>query len=195
MPKIIAFAGSIREESFNWKLLQIAANGARQADADVTVVNLADYPMPLFNQDLEASEGMPDTARRLKQLMIESDGLLIASPEYNSAFSPLLKNTIDWISRAEDSDEPPLAAYKGKVAAILSASPGPLGGLRGLVFLRMLLGNLGVTVLPNQQTLPSAFNAFSEDGNLLDQKKQQAITELGAELASTLCSLGQGLAR
>lgn len=140
MAKILAFSGSARENSYNQKLVKIAALGASKVGAEVTVINLADYPLPLYNADLEKEQGLPENAKKLKQLMLEHDGLLIASPEYNSAFSALLKNTIDWMSRAESSDESsdekPLAAYQGKVAAIMAASPGALGGIRGLVFLR-----------------------------------------------------------
>ena len=96
-PRILAFAGSARTDSFNVKLVNIAAEGAREAGAEVTVVNLKDFPMPLFNQDLEAADGPPDHATRLKGIMLAHDGLLIASPEYNSSISPLLKNTIDWV--------------------------------------------------------------------------------------------------
>ena len=99
MPKILAFSGSARKSSFNQKLVTIAAEGANAAGADITLINLADYPMPMFDEDLEASEGMPAAARAFKQLLIDHDGLLIASPEYNSAFSPLLKNAIDWATR------------------------------------------------------------------------------------------------
>ena len=186
MPKILAFAGSTRKESFNRKLIRIAVQGARNTGADVTLVELADYPMPLFNQDLEADEGMPEKAHDLKQLFIEHDGLLIASPEYNSAFTPLMKNTLDWVSRTEMNGEPLYAAYQGKVAAIMSASPGGLGGMRGLVFLRMLLGNLGITVLPEQQTIPKAMQAFREDGSLIDDLQQEAVLNLGIKLARTL---------
>lgn len=183
MPSILAFAGSARKASFNKKLVKIAAAGAESAGAEVSVIDLLDFPMPLFNQDLEAGEGMPAKAREFKNLLIAHDGLLIASPEYNSAFSPLLKNAIDWASRAESEDEPPLAAYRGKVAAIMSASPGGLGGLRGLVFLRMLLGNLGVTVLPEQQAVAQAFKAFTDDGALIDGRQQDAVFDLGVKLA------------
>ena len=189
MPKILAFAGSTRKESINGKLLKVAVAAAQQAGADITLVDLADYPMPLFDQDLEASEGLPDGARQLKQLMVEADGFLIASPEYNSAFSPLLKNVIDWASRAETADEPPLAAYRGKVAAIIAASPGALGGLRGLVFLRMLLGNLGVLVIPEQQAVSFGFKAFAEDGSLEDERNQAGITRVVTSLVTTLNGL------
>ncbi len=186
MLSVLAFAGSSREESFNKKLVRIAAAGARDAGARVTEIDLADYPMPLFNQDLEAQDGMPDPARAFKRLLIEHDGFLIASPEYNGAFSPLLKNALDWASRVESESEPPYAAYKGKAAALLAASPGGLGGIRGLVHLRMLLANLQVLVLPAQQTLPGAFKAFDEQGGLVDESKQQAVFGLGAELVRTL---------
>ena len=188
--KILAFAGSSRRDSFNKKLVAIATTGAERQGAEVTRVDLADYPMPLFNQDLEAAEGLPETARAFKALMVDHDGLLIASPEYNSAFSPLLKNTLDWASRSESDSEAPLAAFQGKVAAIMATSPGGLGGLRGLVFLRMLLGNLGITVLPDQQAIPQAFQAFDERGALRDEKRHAAVTALGSKLAQTLTALG-----
>lgn len=186
MAKILAFAGSARKHSFNKNLVAIAAEGARQAGAEVTLIDLADYPMPLFDQDLETEQGMPTAAQAFKDLLIEHDGLLIASPEYNSAFSPLLKNAIDWASRATTENETPLVAYKDKYAAIMSTSPGGLGGMRGLVFLRMLLGNLGITVLPNQQAVPSAFQAFDESGGLADEKVQAKVMALGESLALEL---------
>lgn len=185
MPKILAFSGSARKESYNQKLVQIAAHGAQQAGAEVNVVNLADYPMPIFNEDLEIAEGMPKPARAFKELLIGHDGFLIASPEYNSAFSPLLKNVIDWASRRE-GDEAPLLAFKGKVAVVMAASPGSLGGLRGLVFLRMLLANIGIIVLPDQLGVALADKAFHEGGNLLDEGKQDAVLKLGISLAQYL---------
>jgi len=186
MIKILAFAGSSRKGSVNKKLVKIAATAAENAGAIVTVIDLADYPMPIFNQDLEAEQGMPEKARAFKQLLIDHDGFLIASPEYNSAFSPLLKNVIDWASRAESKDEPPLQAYKGKYVSIMAASPGALGGLRGLVFLRMLLGNIGVTVLAEQQAIAQAFKAFSDDGGLVDKTQQLAVERLGINLVKIL---------
>lgn len=188
-PRILAFAGSSRRDSFNKRLLKIAASGAEAAGADVTRIDLADYPMPLFNQDLESEQGIPENALKFKRHLIDHDGFIIASPEYNSAFSPLLKNVIDWASRAESDDEPPLMAFQGKTAVILAASPGALGGLRGLVFLRMLLANIGVTVLPDQQAIPQAFKAFNEDGSLVDERKQQSVLALGRKLAATVGKL------
>jgi chromate reductase, NAD(P)H dehydrogenase (quinone) len=185
MPKILAFSGSARKDSYNQKLVQIAAQGAKQVGAEITIVNLADYPLPIFNQDLEKAEGLPQQARVLKQLFIGHDGFLIASPEYNSAFSPLLKNVLDWVSRRE-GDETYQLAFRDKIAVIMSASPGALGGLRGLVFLRMLLSNIGITVLPDQQTVSHADKAFHADGHLLDNDKQVAVVKLGMTLAQHL---------
>jgi NAD(P)H-dependent FMN reductase len=176
-PKILAFAGSARRDSFNKKLVAIAAGGAKQAGADVTVIDLADFELPLFNQDLEAEKGLPPKALELKKLFNEHHGLLISCPEYNSSITPLLKNTIDWVS---------LAAYKGKVATLISASPGALGGLRGLVTVRSILGNIGVLVLPEQIAVPTAHQAIGPDGRLKDEKMQASIEGLGRGLAEFL---------
>jgi len=186
MAKILAFSGSTRRDSFNQRLLDIAAAGARMSGAEVTEINLSDFEMPIYNQDYEFSEGMPDAVAELKQLISEHQGLLIASPEYNGFPSALLKNTLDWVSRPQASHEPPLFAYRGKVAAVLSASPGNGGGTRGLVSLRALLQNLGVMVLPNQVTLSKAAGAFREDGRLLNHDMQQVTEGLGSELADLL---------
>ncbi len=125
-PRIVAFAGSARRNSFNLKLVKVAAEGAQAAGADVTVLDMRDFPMPLFDQDLEAAEGSPENARKLRKIILAHDGLLIASPEYNSSITPLLKNAIDWVSRAGEGEKA-LAAYEGKVGAVMSASPGRLG--------------------------------------------------------------------
>ena len=187
-PKILAFAGSARRDSFNKRLLQVAAAGARAGGAEVTVLDFAELPLPLFDQDLEAAEGLPENAGKLKALMIEHDGFLIACPEYNSSITPLLKNAIDWASRREEG-EPRLAAYAGKAAALMSASPGGLGGLRGLAHVRAILGNLGMLVLPEQQAVGRAFEAFTDDGALADPKLQAAVTALGSRLTEVLAKL------
>lgn len=186
--KILAFDGSTRTDSFNKKLVRIAAEGARQAGASVTVIDLKDFPLPLFDQDLEAAEGQPENARKLKELFIQHQGLLIASPEYNSSVTPVLKNAIDWVSRSLPG-EPALAAFQGKVASLVSASPGALGGLRGLVHLRSILGNIGVIVLPQQIAVPKAHEAFAADGTLKDAKMQASVMALGRSLAETAAKL------
>ena len=147
--KILAFAGSTRGGSFNQLLVDEASRLAKEAGASVTDLKLADYPLPLFCQDLEANEGTPENALALKKIFIEHDALLIACPEYNSSITPLLKNTIDWLSRPGEG-EPMLAAYQGKTAALLAASPGGFGGLRGLRHVREILSNISVLVTPNQ---------------------------------------------
>ena len=191
MPKkvhILAFAGSARNNSWNKKLVRIAAKGARAAGAEVTDLDLADYPMPIYDGDLEATEGQPSNAKRLKTLMINSHGFLIASPEYNSGYSPLLKNTLDWVSRPIP-EEPSLLAFAGKVTALMSASPGALGGLRGLAQLRQVLSNIQVLVLPGQVTVPLAQNLFKKNGYLEDAEKHEETIELGATLTHVLRKL------
>lgn len=186
--KVLAFAGSARRDSFNKKLIRIAAAGATAAGAQVTLIDLADFPMPIYDADLEAASGLPEHAKRFKELMKAHNALLIASPEYNSSISALLKNALDWASRPEPGEKP-LVAYAGKVAGLLAASPGATGGMRGLVSLRMMLGNIQVLVTPEQATIPQAGEAFNADGSLKDAKKHEAVQAIGrrvAELAARL---------
>ncbi|MGI9435996.1 MAG: NADPH-dependent FMN reductase [Geminicoccaceae bacterium] len=189
-PKILAFAGSTRLASFNKRLVRVAAEGASAAGADVTVIDLRDYPLPLYDGDLEANDGLPDNAKRLKALFLEHQGLLISSPEYNGGMSAVLKNTIDWVSRSEPG-EGGLAAYKDKVAGLVATSPGRLGGLRGLAHLRQILCNVGVLVLSQQHAVGGAGQAFDETGEMVDSELQAAVTGIGARLARTI----EGLAR
>lgn len=188
VPRILAFAGSTRRESFNKRLIKIAAGAAEAAGAEVTLIELADYPLPLMNEDLQAEQGLPENAVALKKLFFDHDGLLLSCPEHNSSITPLLKNTIDWVSR-QAPGEGPLAAYKGKVATLMSASPGRLGGLRGLVHVRSILGNIGVLVLPAQIAVSEAHEAFLPDGQLKDAKLNESIEKLGRGLAEFLESL------
>jgi NAD(P)H-dependent FMN reductase len=184
-PTVLAFAGSARKASFNKKLVRIAAQAAEEAGASVTLIDLADIPMPLYDGDLESDRGIPAPAKQFKQLMIEHDGFLIASPEYNSSLSPLLKNAIDWASRPEPN-EPPLAAYRGKFAGLMAASPGRLGGLRGLSDLRSILQNIGVHVLPDFVATPNAGDAFTDGGDLKDEQQRKMIRGVGTRLVETL---------
>ncbi len=185
-PKIVAFAGSTRSGSFNKKLIRLAAEAARNAGAEVTLVDLRDLALPLFDQDLEAASGLPAGARKFKEMLRESDGFLIASPEYNSSVTAVLKNAIDWASRSESDDEPALVAFRGKAAALFSASPGALGGLRGLVHLRSILGNIGVLVLPDQLPISTAHEAFDESGQLKDPSKARQAARLASALVDFL---------
>jgi chromate reductase len=187
-PRILAFSGSARRDSFNQKLVHEAAQGAEQVGAEVTIVNLGDYPLPIMDEDLEREQGTPGNAAKLKALFLAHDGLLIAAPEYNSSITPLLKNAIDWVSRPAEGEEP-LAAYQGKTAALMSASPGGLGGLRGLTHLRSILGNIGVLVLPGQIAISQAHEAFDAAGILKDERKRSRVQEFGKTLAETIAKL------
>ncbi|MCC2616727.1 NAD(P)H-dependent oxidoreductase [Aestuariibacter halophilus] len=184
MVKILAFAGSGRKDSVNKKVVQVAAQGAKEAGAEVTFVELESFDMPIFTEDLEAEKGMHAGGQQFKELLMSHDGFLIASPEYNSSYSALFKNAIDWASR-KVGDEKPLQAYKGKVAGIMAASPGALGGMRVLVTLRMLMENLGTLVLPTQKAVGNAFSLFDEQGNCTDEKTEKALKAIGRQVAET----------
>jgi NAD(P)H-dependent FMN reductase len=181
-------AGSLRKESYNKRLAKIAAAAAQSVGAEVTYLDLRDFPLPLFDEDLEAQEGPPLLAQKLKAIFKAQDGFLFACPEYNSSITGAFKNAIDWASRPAPG-EPPLAAFTDKVAALMSASPGALGGLRGLVHVRAILGNVNVLVLPDQVAVPRAFDAFQSDGSLKDAKQQAGIEALGKKLAATIVRL------
>lgn len=187
-PRILAFAGSTRTDSFNKRLIKIASAGARAAGAEVNLVDLRDYPLPLYDGDLETNESLPANARKLKDLFLANQGLLISAPEYNSSITAVLKNTIDWVSRPV-AGEAPLNCFDGKVAALMSASPGALGGLRGLVHVRAILQNIRVLTIPEQVAVPDAGEAFAPDGSLKDAKRRAAVEALGAKLAQILSRL------
>jgi len=184
-PRILAFAGSARKDSWNRKVLDVVAAGARTAGAEVTLINLGDYPLPLFDADLEASAGLPENARELKQLLSAHDGYIVATPEYNSFITPLLKNTIDWASRS-DGGAPGLGWTRGKVAAVVSASPGALGGLRALGGVRTLLENIGIMVIPQQKAVGGVSKMFDDSGAMTDEKIRTALDSIGAALTDTL---------
>ncbi|MBK6941721.1 MAG: NAD(P)H-dependent oxidoreductase [Planctomycetes bacterium] len=190
MVRLVAFSGSLRKDSWNKKLVRIAADGARAAGAEVTLLDLADFPMPLFDEDLERTQGAPTSAQQWKAALKACDGMIIASPEYNSSVSAALKNAIDWASRPSPG-EPPLAAFAGKIAVLMAASPGALGGLRGLVHLRAILGNIQMLVLPDQRAIPKAHEAFAPDGALKDAKLADEVRDLGRRLAEVTQQLAR----
>lgn len=180
MTKLLFLAGSARKESLNKKLASAAANLANQKDVKATYIDLADFDMPIYNEDIERENGLPENAKHLKKLFQDHDGFFIASPEYNSSFSALLKNALDWISRPHEENEPGLTAFRGKVAALGAVSLGAMGGLRGLVPLRMVLGNIGVHVIPTQIAVGSGLEAFNENGLVNEAQKKMldsVITE------------------
>ena len=188
--KILAFAGSARQDSYNNKLVKIAVEGAKAAGAEATYLDFRDLPLPLYDEDQEAALGLPENALKLKAMMKAHQGFLIACPEYNSSITPLLKNAIDWASRSEPG-EPPLVCFKGKSAVLMSASPGGLGGLRGLEHVRSILSSIGVLVLPDQKAIGSAYQAFDENDNLKDESQQATIMQLGSQLATVTAKLNK----
>lgn len=187
-PQILAFAGSTRAGSLNKHLVHHALQGAKGAGAEATFFDLAAYPMPLYDADLEEREGIPETAKRVRALMKDHDGFLLASPEYNMSITGVLKNTIDWVSRP-DGDDGTCIAFHNKAVTLMSASPSGFGGSRSLQHIREILSGMGCIVLPNQLSLPSAHKAFDSEGNLLDERKQQQVSALGADLAGFLTRL------
>ena len=176
MTTILGLSGSLRRASFNSGILRAASE---LAPSGITVLQGTIREVPLYDADLEAAQGLPEGALRFKALLREHDALLIASPEYNGFFTPLLKNALDWGSRPEPGQTSP---YAGKLAVLLAASPGALGGVRGLPALRVLLSNLGVVVLPGQMALGRADAAFSDDGTLREARQQQALAVLVDDL-------------
>lgn len=185
--RLLAFAGSARTASLNKRLVPHLAAGARAAGCEVTVIDLRDFELPLYDWDLE-QRGLPENALKLKQLFKEHHGFLLACPEYNSSITPLLKNTLDWASRAAPGEKP-LACYEGKVAGLASASPGALGGLRGLVHVRMILTTLKILVVPEQAAVGQANKAFDEQGELIDEKQRAAVHSVGAAAARLAAKL------
>jgi NAD(P)H-dependent FMN reductase len=183
-PQILAFSGSARRESLNKQFLAVAVEEVRRAGGEVTLIDLGDYELPLYHGDLEDKDGLPANARKLVDLIKGHAGLLIASPEYNSMITPLLKNTIDWCSRADDDPFP------GKVAAIVSASPGAYGANRSLKLAQQLLLHLGCQIVPAMASLPQAHKAFGPDGKLADARAHKAATELAKALVEMTRKLG-----
>ncbi len=167
LPRLIAFGGSARRGSWNQQLAAAAGAAAREAGAEVTLLDLADYPMPIMDEDVESAEGLPQNALKLKDMFKAHDGFLVSCPEYNGSITPLLKNTIDWLSRPREG-EATLACFDGKAVGLLAASPGGLGGIRGLVHVRAILGGIGAYVVPRQFALSNAHAAFNPDGSLAD---------------------------
>ena len=180
-PKILVLPGSVRSGSHNVRLAALAAKELTLLDADVTRISLADYPLPLYDADLDARAGQPDNAVKLKHMIVAHHGVFIASPEYSASVTPLLKNAIDWVSRVREKGDPTYAAYKNRVFAIAAASPEPSGGLRSLIALRQILElGCGALVIPEQVAIPDAERAFDDMDNLVEAR---LMNLLRAELA------------
>ena len=184
MPKLLFLSGSTRKESLNKKLAQLACDKARSAGAEATLIDLQDFEMPMYQGDLEDRDGIPEAAKALRQVFADHDGFFIATPEYNSSMPPVLINALDWITRPQENVAP-LIAFRGKVAALGAVSPGGLGGLRVLVPLRMMLGNIAVHVIPTQVAVSNGMDAFDENGGLKNEMQAGLLQMAVDEFAST----------
>jgi chromate reductase len=185
-PKILAFAGSLREHSYAKRVVRTAIKGAEAAGAEVTYIDLRDFPMPIYNADEHLENGLDENAARLQQILSEHDGLLICSPEYNGSIPGGLKNAIDWASRKSDKFGM-VEVFKGKFAAIMSASPGSFGGIRCLAHLRGVLSIMFVHVLPTEIAVTFVGDKFEGDGEVMtDEKMKKILENLGAQLADML---------
>ncbi len=181
--KILVFAGSVRVGSFNARLAALAAKELTRLDAEVTLISLADYPMPLYDANVESVSGPPENAVKLKRLFGEQHGVFIASPEYNASVTPLLKNTLDWVSRVREGREPPLAAYKNRVFALGAASNGTYGGMCSLIALRQVLElGCGALVIPEQIAVREAADAFDDTDNLKDERNARFLVTVTRRL-------------
>jgi chromate reductase, NAD(P)H dehydrogenase (quinone) len=182
-PRILVFAGSIRTGSFNARLAATVAKELIRAGAEVSLISLVDYPMPLYDGDLEASSGAPEDAVKLKRMICGHHGVFVASPEYNASISPLLKNTIDWLSRVRDGKEPSLAAFRDRAFALGSASNGSYGGMRSLITLRQVLElGCGALVIPEQIVVRGAASAFDDMDNLKDEQLAALVQTVARRL-------------
>jgi len=179
-PKILVIPGSVRTGSHNVRLAALAAKELTLLDAEVTRISLVDYPLPIYDADLDSRAGQPAEAVQLKQMIQAHHGILITSPEYSASVTPLLKNALDWVSRVREKGDPTYAAFKDRVFAIASASPAASGGLRSLMALRQILElGCGALVIPEQIAVASAELAFDDKDELVDLRLANLLrTEL-----------------
>jgi NAD(P)H-dependent FMN reductase len=180
-PKIVAISGSLRQKSFNAILAKVAAKSAMYAGAEVEVLSLADYDIPLFNEDLE-SDPVPSGVQALKDKIGDADAVIVVSPEYNGSISGVFKNALDWISRTQADQQP---AFRDTTVALLSTSPGGLGGIRGLNHARDIFVGLGSLVLTTQVAIGSAYQAFNDAGEIVDEGMSARVESLAKELVET----------
>ena len=190
MTKTLIVPGSARRDSVNKRLARVAEGVAREAGLDPTLIDLAEFPMPLYDADLEAASGLPEHAVRLKALFASHPAWVFVAPEYNASLAPLLKNAIDWASRPAPGEKG-LASFQAKTAALLSASPGALGGMRGLVHLRLCLTGMRVLVVPDDFSLSGAYQAFDEAGALREPKHRDAVRRVLDRLAAAVITAGR----
>lgn len=181
--RILVFAGSVRTGAYSGQTANAAMKALALLGADVTRISLADYPLPIMDQNLEKEQGVPENAMRLARMIDNHDGLLIATPEYNASVPPLLKNTIDWVSRiSRDPGGKPFKPFEGKVAALCSSSNGKYGGVRALNHLRPICMNVGLEVVTPQCAISAAKTAFNEDGTIADERTRKQMEKTCSRL-------------
>ena len=177
-PKILVFAGSNRHGAYSGKNADAAMKELALQGAEVTRISLADYPLPIMDEDLEKEHGVPENAVKLARLFVEHDGILIATPEYNGSIPPLVKNTIDWISRVKGDRRQPLKPFPGKVVAICSSSDGHFAGIRSAMHLRAVLSHIQMEVISPQVSVPFGGEAFNEDGSYKEERLRKGMHRL-----------------
>ena len=177
-PRLLVFAGSIRTGAYSGKVADAAMKELALQGADVTRISLADYPLPIMDQDLEKEKGVPENAVKLARLFVEHDGILIATPEYNGSIPPLLKNAIDWISRVRQDNGRALRPLPGKVVAICSSSEGHFAGIRSAGHLRAVLAHIQMDVIAPQVSVPNAGEAFDADGSFREERQRNGMKRL-----------------
>jgi NAD(P)H-dependent FMN reductase len=188
-PRILAFAGSLRSDSWNKKIVKLAAEGARAAGAEVTYLDLQELPMPVYDGDLEQKEGLPANAGRFRELLRAHQGFLISTPEYNSSIPGAFKNAIDWATRTAEK-KGSTDVFQGKIVGLLSASPGLFGAARSLVVVRSILCHIGTIVIPETASISKVHEALGPDGKLKDERQQASVEKVGARLAQVVAALG-----
>lgn len=187
-PHVLVMAASLRRESLNHRLATVVAAALAQQQASVRLVRMSDFPMPVYDGDLEDREGLPAGAVALRQMMQAHDAFVFCCPEYNASIPGAFKNALDWVSRPY-GDEPGLLPYQNKTVALMSASPGALGGLRSLAHVRAILSHVGCLVLAEQFGLPKADQAFDSDGALLSERHQRRISSISERLVQVAGAL------
>lgn len=175
-PKILIFSGSIRSGSVNTKLVDAFVGELALLECEVTRITLADYELPLYNGDLEGSKGVPKNAEKLAQLFQAQNGIIFVGPEYNGSISPLMKNTIDWMSRVKEIKGIAALPFANKIALIASASPGAMGGISSLTHMRDLLVSLKMLVLSEQLGVGNAYTAFDDDDKLTNERQAEILS-------------------
>jgi len=174
--KILVFAGSTRSGAYSGKVADCAQKELAIQGADVTRISLVDYPLPIMNEDLQEQEGIPQNAVKLARLFDAHDALMICTPEYNGGMPPLVKNTIDWVSRVSKDGAKTLKPYSGKVVGICSSSDGHFAGIRSAAQLRAVLAHLQMEVIAPQVSVPNAGQAFDDNGEFKEERLRKGMT-------------------